>query len=127
VNSHSEQVTSPNIALYLFLRAAAADDQSAVEDKARSEAMIREIGLSDTDGLALQSIFNEYSASVRLLHDASLARTADDLQRGEMQSYVQVIRRLHSELSPAGRELLRSHLARKMTKMQFHKREVPQQ
>lgn len=112
------------VALYTFLRAAAADDVADVDDKARSAAMISSIGLNAADSDIVQRIFSEYAASIRALHDAnSPGKSASDLQRGEISAYVHVIQRLRTELSPDGLRQLRNHLEAKKAKMELHMRE----
>jgi hypothetical protein len=118
-----KQVISPNVALYAFLRVAAADNLSSPTDRARSKSLISHAGLNSKDSATLQSVFQEYATALRELHEPNLPNvplSASALQQGEMRLYARVIRRLRAELSPEGLVSFRNYIELKKQKMVLH-------
>jgi hypothetical protein len=119
----AKQVISPNVALYAFLRVAAADNLSSSTDRARSKFLIAQAGLSSKDSVTLQSVFQEYATALRELHEPKLPNvrlSASALQQGEIRLYARVIRRLRAELSPEGLVSFRHYIELKKQKMELH-------
>lgn len=115
---------SGNIALYAFLRVAAADKTSSPSDQARSRALLAQIGLGELDREKLADVFEQYTTNIRLLHSSSTATSSVlDLQRKEITSYANVIQRIRKELSADGIQKLRIHLEAKTNQMTLHTRE----
>jgi hypothetical protein len=122
-NIDSKEVVSTNVALYAFLRVAAADNLSSPADRARSKSLISQVGLNSKDSATLQSVFQEYATALRELHQPKLPNvhpSASALQQGEMRLYARATRRLRSELSPEGLVSFRNYIEMKKQKMALH-------
>jgi hypothetical protein len=119
-SSPSTAQVSTNAALYAFLRAAAADEISEKADRDRSAALIRDIGLSAADESVVTSAFVQYARTLRALHsqDEYVSSGPDSaLQIGEFRAYDSVVKKLRTEMSPAGLQKFRAFLQLKKAKM----------
>lgn len=112
---------SGNVALYAFLRVAAADNASNKADQARSRTLLSRIGLTEVDHLKLVKIFTQYATELRAIRSHSLSRASHvellQIQRSEIILYANVIHRIRAELTSSGIEKLREYLERKKNKI----------